>query len=240
MNSIQKLEGYKEAAAYAKKQLEENKKALDEQSAFQTDIGNRADDAIDKMMREAIRKSFRGISSDPTPEQHKVVNSLRREAVQSMRDTVALLNRWVELENLSIDYDEKVVELEHKIKKEDAAAAVSKREAAKKITNFGVPFEAVVENSAAVMARDEVMMRESDVRKAFLPMTPHYIINEEKRTVVVLLKSKFTGNVRCRGISKAHPGDKFNADIGKAIAIRRALGLEDLTAFTGKKCKHQR
>lgn len=54
-------------------------------------------------------------------------------------------------------------------------------------------------------------------------------VNKEKRTVVSLIKGA-TGDgrvfgVRHRGIAKCAPDDCFNVHIGKAIALRRALGL---------------
>src|SRR5690625_3104737 len=56
--------------------------------------------------------------------------------------------------------------------------------------------------------------------------TAEYIVNKDKRTVVVLMRGRPTGRVRARGIAKAHPNDCSNVHIGKAIALRRALGLE--------------
>ncbi|MDM5298145.1 hypothetical protein QUF51_08230 [Bacillus pumilus] len=53
-----------------------------------------------------------------------------------------------------------------------------------------------------------------------------FIVNAEKRTVVALRKSFAEGYIRERGIAKCAPNDCFNAPIGKAIALRRALGLE--------------
>ncbi|PRO41482.1 hypothetical protein [Bacillus sp. LLTC93] len=53
-----------------------------------------------------------------------------------------------------------------------------------------------------------------------------FIVNAEKRTVVALRKSFAEGYIRDRGIAKCAPTDCFNAHIGKAIALRRALGLE--------------
>lgn len=50
-------------------------------------------------------------------------------------------------------------------------------------------------------------------------------INRDKRTVVALLITR-DGYVWARGIAKAAPNDVFNAHIGRAIALRRALGLE--------------
>lgn len=53
-----------------------------------------------------------------------------------------------------------------------------------------------------------------------------FIVNKEKRTVVVLLRGYNSGTIRARGIAKCAPDDCFNADIGKAIAFHRALGLD--------------
>lgn len=53
-----------------------------------------------------------------------------------------------------------------------------------------------------------------------------FVVNREKRTVVALLRGRHTRKVRARGIAKCHPDDCFNVHIGKAIALRRALGLE--------------
>jgi hypothetical protein len=53
-----------------------------------------------------------------------------------------------------------------------------------------------------------------------------FIINREKRTVVALLRGAGSKKVFARGIAKCHPDDCFNAHIGRAIALRRALGLE--------------
>lgn len=55
-------------------------------------------------------------------------------------------------------------------------------------------------------------------------------VNTKKRTVVALLYAKIDDTLRCKGIAKCAPDDVFNADIGKAIALGRALGL-DVTRF---------
>ncbi|MBE1868691.1 hypothetical protein ACMX8W_10785 [Bacillus subtilis] len=52
-----------------------------------------------------------------------------------------------------------------------------------------------------------------------------FVANRDKRTVVALVKGVRTGNVYAKGIAKAAPDDCFNVHIGKAIALRRALGL---------------
>lgn len=67
--------------------------------------------------------------------------------------------------------------------------------------------------------------------------SPNYVcdvefhVNNDKRTVVALLKWLFNGAVKAKGIAKCGPSDVFNADIGKAIALGRALGV-DVMKFT--------
>lgn len=55
-----------------------------------------------------------------------------------------------------------------------------------------------------------------------------FVINRDKRTVAALVRRlpKHGGKVVARGIAKCAPGDVFNSHIGRAIALRRALGLE--------------
>lgn len=53
-----------------------------------------------------------------------------------------------------------------------------------------------------------------------------FIINNEKRTVVVLVKGEDSGKIFEKGIAKCNPNDVFNEHIGKAIALGRALGLD--------------
>jgi hypothetical protein len=58
--------------------------------------------------------------------------------------------------------------------------------------------------------------------------TAEFVVNRDKRTVVCLLRQYSRRNgypVERRGIAKCAPGDVFNAHIGRAIALRRALGL---------------
>ncbi|UXO88814.1 hypothetical protein [Bacillus safensis] len=53
-----------------------------------------------------------------------------------------------------------------------------------------------------------------------------FIVNAGKRTVVALRRSWIDGRILRRGIAKCTPVDCFNVHIGKAIVLRRALGLE--------------
>lgn len=57
-----------------------------------------------------------------------------------------------------------------------------------------------------------------------------FVINRDKRTIVALMIHRievfpYTAKVKAKGIAKCAPGDCFNVHIGKAIALRRALGL---------------
>ncbi|MCY9760397.1 hypothetical protein M5X06_12790 [Paenibacillus alvei] len=54
-----------------------------------------------------------------------------------------------------------------------------------------------------------------------------FIVDRNKRTVVALIRKSYDKEqVELRGIAKCAPNDVFNVHIGKAIAVRRALGLE--------------
>src|SRR5690625_2480290 len=53
-----------------------------------------------------------------------------------------------------------------------------------------------------------------------------FVINREKRTVVALMRGHSSGYIHSKGIAKCAPTDCFNVHIGKAIALRRALGEE--------------
>jgi hypothetical protein len=53
-----------------------------------------------------------------------------------------------------------------------------------------------------------------------------FVVNREKRTIVALLTYMNCDRPYAKGIAKCDPSDCFNVHIGKAIALRRALGLE--------------
>ena len=78
--------------------------------------------------------------------------------------------------------------------------------------------------------RDEIVARAKEdgvdlVRRHFVSKAD-FIVNAAKRTVVALGKSWIDGRILRRGIAKCAPNDCFNEHIGKAIALRRALGFE--------------
>lgn len=59
-----------------------------------------------------------------------------------------------------------------------------------------------------------------------------YVIKRDKRTVTAVVKYKDDDSVRVVGRSKCAPDDCFNVHIGKAVALRRALGLEVPSEYT--------
>jgi hypothetical protein len=82
-----------------------------------------------------------------------------------------------------------------------------------------------------LLTRDEIT--EKAKRDVSLNTTPgpfakgysvRFIVNREKRTIVAL--QYYNEALKKRGIAKCNPSDCFNVHIGKAIALRRALGLE--------------
>ncbi|MEV2854934.1 hypothetical protein ABNB97_03825 [Paenibacillus larvae] len=62
-------------------------------------------------------------------------------------------------------------------------------------------------------------------------MFAEFIVNRKKKTVVCLLRGAITKEIYARGTAKCAPGDVFNSHIGRAIALRRALGLEVPTEY---------
>lgn len=56
-----------------------------------------------------------------------------------------------------------------------------------------------------------------------------FVVNENKRAVVALMRND-SRKLVAKGIAKCIPDDVFNADIGKAIALGRALG-KDVSEF---------
>ncbi|WP_337102357.1 3D domain-containing protein [Paenibacillus sp. YIM B09110] len=64
-------------------------------------------------------------------------------------------------------------------------------------------------------------------------LTFEFVINRDKRTVVAIGKLRYVpGEVAVHGIAKCAPGDVFNSHIGRALALRRALGLDVPAEYT--------
>lgn len=54
---------------------------------------------------------------------------------------------------------------------------------------------------------------------------PEFHVNRTKRAVTVLVRGVCSGSIYEKSTAKCAPGDVFHAEIGKAIALRKALGL---------------
>ncbi|MMZ45504.1 hypothetical protein D1872_71050 [compost metagenome] len=61
---------------------------------------------------------------------------------------------------------------------------------------------------------------------------PEFHVNRNKRAVTALVRGLYGNTILEKGIAKAAPDDVFHAEIGKAIALRRALGLTVPSEYT--------
>ncbi|MET3658487.1 hypothetical protein [Sporosarcina psychrophila] len=68
----------------------------------------------------------------------------------------------------------------------------------------------------------------------FRQRTTHikFYVNAEKRVVTALALGRYSGKLYEKAFAKCSPGDVFNADIGKAVALGRALGVMVPKEFT--------
>ncbi|MGP0579162.1 hypothetical protein ACTP13_19445 [Paenibacillus peoriae] len=97
---------------------------------------------------------------------------------------------------------------------------------------------AVIEKARADVAELERIGR--DVDSCLPELSPFhsnfyrvkFYVNREKRAVTACITYRDGSAVRARGIAKAAPDDVFHAEIGKAIALRRALGLTVPSEYT--------
>ncbi|QVY62941.1 hypothetical protein [Cytobacillus gottheilii] len=129
---------------------------------------------------------------------------------------------------------------------EDAKRELTQKEPASKLTPITTQEhrDAIVEQAKADVAELTEYGRSSSRDNSEGNITyrehfykPEFVVNKEKRTVVVLVRhlafnKDAQPGVKLRGIAKCAPNDCFNAHIGKAIALRRALGLEVPAEYT--------
>jgi hypothetical protein len=107
---------------------------------------------------------------------------------------------------------------------ERKAAARARVQAPRQLTR-----DDIIEMAKRDVAELERRMENYEIRS--FSMYAQYFINREKRTVVALIRQStnfppLKDRPVSRGIAKCRPDDCFNAHIGRAIALRRALGLE--------------
>lgn len=66
----------------------------------------------------------------------------------------------------------------------------------------------------------------TDKDGSYITVKCEFVVNAKKRTVVAIIRDAESNIVQHKAIAKCAPDDVFNADIGKAIALGRALGLD--------------
>ena len=89
----------------------------------------------------------------------------------------------------------------------------------------------LIEQAREFVESQKNAMGTYEVKDPSSPLAPwhcnvEFIVNEEKRTVVALLRGFKFPKLYSKGIAKCHPDEVFNADIGKAIALARALEID--------------
>lgn len=75
----------------------------------------------------------------------------------------------------------------------------------------------------AIEKAKEIISHKNYMTKQYDMVFPEFIINYNKKTVVALMKGINSKKIRARGKAQCDPSDVFNIDIGKAIALTRAL-----------------
>jgi hypothetical protein len=85
--------------------------------------------------------------------------------------------------------------------------------------------ELLSRNYPAVCGYDSDVWFDSEGGTYHVAHKCEFVVNREKRTVVALIKNVYSDDIKLRGVTHCAPDDVFNADIGKAIALPRALGL---------------
>lgn len=125
----------------------------------------------------------------------------------------------VKLARMCVKLEKRIADLERRLS--DHAAAPPKLTRQDVIRRA----KADVEHLPAQVHYDVPIAGEPYMVATFVPDEDmvRYIVNRDKRTVVALLV--LDKIVWGRGKAKCAPDDDFDVNIGKAIALRRALGL---------------
>jgi hypothetical protein len=153
-----------------------------------------------------------------------------RALVDGLTETVASLTlRVTELERKSAQAKTSIGDITVKIPDMSGIArrlADSIREYVKPKTRDEI-VEQARKDIAELIDRAKSTRMDTPSTSRYGSLDVEFVINRDKRTVVALLRDHWTGNKRVRVSGKARcaPDDCFNAHIGRAIALRRALGL---------------
>lgn len=169
-------------------------------------------------------------TADPTPLSEKSPTDQQAEIIANLTARLAEAER--KIERLTSDVRiarEDVVLLEEGLAKEIDDL---KRKVNGKSADIVITRDEVVEKAKADVADLKERMgswnlnNEGNETFRNTVSVVEFIVNREKRTVVALVKGSVSDKIYEKGIAKCAPGDVFNAHIGRAIALRRALGLD--------------
>jgi hypothetical protein len=95
------------------------------------------------------------------------------------------------------------------------------------LATYPPPVKSPNEQRADVIKRAKAFVAKKDSQYESNGLVSlEFVVNPEKRTVVAVIHGLFSKRIRNKAIAKCDPDDVFNADIGKAIALARALGVE--------------
>lgn len=167
-------------------------------------------------------KDIELVSPKPTKNQRLTMLEQKVEAMQAEIDALKATQKSADIAKI-VDGIAKMVAKEKKLTANEQASANKKR-------------KAIIDEAKAFV--EDVQKRDYRVRSTpaitsfqksvFFGQTDELVfhVNAEKRTVVAIIRTIRGKHVVHKGIAKCNPSDVFNADIGKAIALGRALGLD--------------
>jgi len=188
-----------------------------------------------------------GSAPPVSPPQPSAPAATLQHQIDGLTDAVAKLTRKV----AEMDTKLRVAREDLVLIEEGVSADIKRLEAEVAKQSVSLHSAAITKQVAATNGLPPALTRDSAVKRAIAdvadlrkfaktPVTPilgrgrttfypndgdrvEYVVDRDKRTVVALIKDN--SGVFARGIAKCAPGDVFNEALGKAIALRRALGL---------------
>lgn len=150
------------------------------------------------------------LSSRPAAEQSAEIIATLTAEVESLKKRVSALEAGAKVRPAT---DAEVAQAVRKVKRGITAAEVN------------ADLQTYAKESRQ-RKRDRIVERAKADVKAFAEDNVEFIVNKDKRTVVVLRRNRSNKRVISRGVAKCVPGDVFNAWIGKAIAAYRMFDLD--------------
>lgn len=143
------------------------------------------------------------------------------EKFKSLADSVSELNDKVEIiSNLIVELKEATRAVSNELAEAIVVEPVEETEQETKLSR-----EEVVQKAKRFV--DNKRDCDGDIKVGIHYVTPEFFVNAEKRTVVVILRLwTDESQIIAKGKETACGDDVFNAHIGKAIALARAVGEE--------------